>query len=60
MEKKELAAFHVRVLSTENATWQGVVEAEGEAYSFHSEIQLFKWLLQKYPDLIPDAGFKTY
>ena len=60
MEKKELAAFYVRVLSTENATWQGVVEAEGESFAFHSEMQLLNWLCQKYPDLIPDAGFKTY
>ena len=58
MEQKVIAAFHVRVLSTENATWQGVVEAEGEEYPFYSEMQLLKWLFQKYPVLTPEAGSK--
>ena len=60
MEQKVIAAFHVRVLSAENATWQGVVEAEGETYSFYSEMQLLKWLFQKYPRLIPDTGFNLF
>lgn len=60
MEKKEVAAFQVRILSTKNATWQGVVEADGDTYAFQSEMQLVKWLLQKYPRLFPDGGFERF
>lgn len=57
MEKRELADFRVRILSAENATWQGVVESGGEVFSFQSELQLVKWLLRKYPALNPKTGF---
>lgn len=55
MEKKTIAAFTVRILSANNATWQGEVEADGEIFLFQSEIQLFKWLCQKYPELMPET-----
>ena len=44
MERKELARFTVRVLSADNATWQGEVESGGEVFAFESEMRLLKWL----------------
>ena len=55
MERKELARFTVRVLSADNATWQGEVESGGEMFAFESEMQLLKWLCQKHPQLMPDV-----
>ena len=60
MNKKELAAFYVRILSAENGTWQGVVEAEGETVPFESELQLIKWLCRKYPKLVMGPQFNTF
>jgi len=54
MDKKEIAAFTVRVLSAKNSTWQGEVTAGNETYLFQSEIDLVKWLVTKYPALIPE------
>ena len=45
--------FTVEISSVENATWQGRVSSGDETYEFISEIQLLKWLIQKYPELIP-------
>ena len=58
MERKELARFTVRVLSADNATWQGEVESGGEVFTFESEMQLLKWLCQKHPQLMPDVESK--
>ena len=54
MKKEEYVEFTVRVLSSDNATWQGEVESDGETFSFQSEMQLLKWLCKKYPQLMPD------
>ena len=56
MKEKELASFTVRILSADNATWQGEVESDGEAFAFQSEMQLLKWLCKKYPQLMPEIG----
>ena len=53
MKQNELAEFTVRILSADHATWQGEVESGGETFTFHSEMQLLKWLSQKYPELMP-------
>ena len=45
--------FTVEISSVENATWQGYVNSGDETYKFISEIQLLKWLVEKYPELIP-------
>lgn len=58
MERKELVRFTVRVLSAENATWQGEVESGGEVFAFESEMQLLKWLCKKHPQLMPDVDSK--
>ena len=58
MERKELARFTVRVLSADNATWQGEVESGGEVFAFESEMQLLKWLCKKHPQLMPDVESK--
>ena len=58
MERKELARFTVRVLSADNATWQGEVESGGEMFAFESEMQLLKWLCKKHPQLMPDVDSK--
>ena len=55
VERKELANFTVRVLSAENSTWQGEVESGGETFAFQSEMQLLKWLCEKYPQLMPNV-----
>ena len=54
MERKEIACFTVRVLSTENANWQGTVTANGIDFCFQSEMQLLKWLCEQYPSLMPE------
>lgn len=56
MERKELAEFTVRILSADNATWQGEVESGGETFAFQSEMQLLKWLCKKHPQLMPEIG----
>ena len=60
MERKELARFTVRVLSAENATWQGEVESGGEVFAFESEMQLLKWLCKKHPQLMPELGSNLF
>lgn len=56
MKQKELAEFTVRILSADNATWQGEVESGGKTFAFQSEMQLLKWLCKKYPQLMPEIG----
>lgn len=56
MKQNELAEFTVRILSANNATWQGEVESDGETFAFESEMQLLKWLCKKYPQLMPEIG----
>ena len=53
MNKGEAVSFTVQITSVKNATWQGSITSDGESYSFESEIQLLKWLIQKYPELLP-------
>ncbi len=60
MKRKELAEFTVRILSADNATWQGEVESDGETFAFQSEMQLLKWLCKKYPQLMPDLGAQLF
>lgn len=55
MEEKEIAQFTVRILSTQDATWQGEVVAEGTTFRFQSEVQLLKWLWKRFPPLEPDG-----
>jgi hypothetical protein len=58
MKQTELAVFTVRILSADNATWQGVVEADGTTFAFQSEMQLLNWLYETYPALIPEIKQK--
>ena len=53
MEKKEIARFTVQIVSVEDATWQGSVVTEDAIFHFQSEMQLLKWLFEKYPKLLP-------
>ena len=53
MDKKEIAKFTVHIYSTENATWQGTVVVDDVIFSFQSEMQLIRWLTEKYPELLP-------
>ena len=55
MEQNALAHFTVTVTSTENASWQGIVESNGKEFEFQSELQLLRWVMEQYPSLRPDA-----
>ena len=55
MEQNVQAHFTVTVTSTENASWQGVVESNGKRFAFESELQLLRWVMEQYPSLRPDA-----
>ena len=55
MEKKVIAQFTVQITSAEGATWQGSVTTEDASFHFQSELQLLKWLFEKYPRLLPDV-----
>ena len=55
MEQNMLARFTVMVTSTENASWQGIVESNGKEFEFQSELQLLRWVMEQYPSLRPDA-----
>lgn len=59
MEKTELAKFTVRVLSVDNATWQGEVASDGEVFTFESEMQLLKWLCKKHSQLMPEIKLEN-
>ena len=60
MKRKELAEFTVRILSADNATWQGEVESGGETFAFQSEMQLLKWLCKKHPQLMPNLSAEPF
>jgi len=51
MERDLIAKFSVQIFSANNATWQGVVTVDNDSYEFLSELQLIKWLIQKFPEL---------
>ena len=55
MEQNALAHFTVTVTSTENTSWQGVVESNGKRFAFESELQLLRWVMEQYPSLRPDG-----
>ena len=57
MEQNVLAHFTVTVTSTENASWQGVVETNGKKFEFQSELQLLRWVMEQYPSLRPDTDW---
>lgn len=40
-----VASFHVHITSVHDATWQGVVEANGTTYQFRNELQLLRWVM---------------
>ena len=42
-------------VAVHDATWQGVVEANGTTYQFQSELQLLRWVMEQYPALRPDV-----
>ena len=52
--EETIASFHVRVTSVNDATWQGVAEANGTMYQFQSELQLLRWVMEQFPALRPD------
>ena len=52
-----VASFHVHITSVHDATWQGVVEANGATYQFQSELQLLCWVMDQYPALRPEAAW---
>lgn len=53
---KTIAQFTIRISSVEGATWQGVVTAGEQTFTFKSEMQLLKWLWEIYPALTPDGN----
>ena len=59
MEQKAIAQFTVMVTSTENASWQGIVESNGKEFEFQSELQLLRWVMEQYPSLRPDTDWNT-
>lgn len=59
MEQKAIVQFTVMVTSTENASWQGIVEANGKEFEFQSELQLLRWVMEQYPSLRPDTDWNT-
>ena len=54
-----IATFHVRIFSVHDATWQGVVEANGTTYQFQSELQLLRWVMEQYPALRPQVSWSN-
>ena len=52
-----VASFHVHITSVHDATWQGVVEANGTTYQFQSELQLLRWVMDQYPALRPQVSW---
>ena len=48
-----IATFHVHITSVHDATWQGVVEANGTTHQFQSELQLLRLVMEQYPALRP-------
>lgn len=54
-----IASFRVCVTSVEDATWQGVAEANGTTYHFKSEIQLLHWVMEQFPLLRPDTAWEN-
>ena len=59
MEQKAIVQFTVMVTSTENASWQGIVESNGKEFEFQSELQLLRWVIEQYPFLRPDTDWNT-
>ena len=59
MEQKAIVQFTVMVTSTENASWQGVVESNGKKFEFQSDLQLLRWVMEQYPSLRPDTDWNT-
>ena len=59
MEQKAIVQFTVMVTSTENASWQGIVESNGKEFEFQSELQLLRWVMEQYPSLRPDTDWNT-
>ena len=59
MGQNMLARFTVMVTSTENASWQGIVESNGKEFEFQSELQLLRWVMEQYPSLRPDTDWNT-
>ena len=55
--EQAIAAFQVCVTSAEDATWQGVVTANGEEYQFQSELQLLHWVMEQFPVLRPEVAW---
>ena len=53
---QELARFTVCITGTDDGTWQGTVEGEGECFRFQSEMQLLRWLWKRCPALLPDTS----
>ena len=59
MEQKAIVQFTVMATSTENASWQGIVESNGKEFEFQSELQLLRWVMEQYPSLRPDTDWNT-
>ena len=59
MEQKAIVQFTVMVTSTENASWQGLVESNGKEFEFQSELQLLRWVMEQSPSLRPDTDWNT-
>ena len=57
--EKELAKFTVRILSADNGSWQGEILSEDQSFRFQSELQLLRWVHMNYPELLPQAGWKS-
>ena len=59
MEQKAIVQFTVMATSTENASWQGIVESNGKEFEFQSELRLLRWVVEQYPSLRPDTDWNT-
>lgn len=46
------------VTSTEDATWQGMVETDGKCIHFTNELQLLQWMMEQYPVLQPEVRWE--
>jgi len=57
MEEKELARITIRILSVTEGTWSGEAETDGEVFCFQNEMQLLRWLWDRYPTLAPEAAW---
>lgn len=60
MAGEGIVRFTVQIVSTNNGTWQGVVSADHASYWFQSEMQMLRWLCERYPVLLPSTNEENW